>query len=360
MLAYILRRLMLMIPTLIGITAVVFFVMAASPGGVAGPLMNELGEIEAEKQQALREYYNRRYGLESPVIVQYGRWLNRVAPLGWRSRDTPDGLVYEGFGFKSPDLGVAWSKGRPVVDLYAEALPITLLLNLITLPIIYVIAIFAGIYAARHRGKSFDIISGVVLMATWSIPTIWAGVMLIGFFANREYFYWFPAGGLNSTEASQMAFLPGWSGEHFERGWLLDRCWHLVLPILCLTYGGFAFLAKLMRSAVLENLSADYMRTARAKGLADHDVLWRHAFRNSLLPLITVAAFILPGLLAGSVIVEEIFSIQGMGKVTIDAIHARDRELVLAGTLIGGILGMVSVLIADICYTFADPRVSYD
>lgn len=148
--------------------------------------------------------------------------------------------------------------------------------------------------------------------------------------------------------------------EGFVRGFFLDRSWHLILPIICLTYGGFAFLTKLTRTAVLENLLADYARTARAKGVSESDVLWRHVFRNSLLPLITVSATLLPGLLGGSVIVESIFSIDGMGKLAIEAVKGRDRELVLSITLISGVLTLVGYLIADLCYALADPRVSYD
>jgi ABC-type dipeptide/oligopeptide/nickel transport system permease component len=466
MLNYIVRRLVLMVPTLIGVTAVVFFVMALSPGGVGGPLLSAMGEMEAEKAKAMRDYYNRRYGLDQPLMVQYGRWLNRVSPLGFRTSsqiqfpddqlaqvreillespfldtstkvqqataivtvtaaytrqdllDTArqvlrvleqpdrafelfavidsepdeafvqrleaalpdnipagralvlarlseevngkDRILFTRPALKWPDLGDSLAKGRPVTDLYAEALPITLLLNAISTPIIYFIAIFTGLYAARHRGKVLDVTSGFTLLGLWSAPTIWVGVMLIGFLANRDYFYWFPAGGLSSTLAGQMPFLPRVSEAGFDRGWLLDRLWHLALPVACLTYGGFAFLSKLMRSAVLETLSADYIRTARAKGLSDRVVLWQHAFRNSLLPLITVAAYLIPSLLVGSVIVETIFSIPGMGRLTIDAIYARDRELVLAGALISGILGLLSILLADLCYAIADPRVSYD
>ena len=469
MLTYIIRRLLLMIPTLIGITMVVFFTMAWSPGGVAGPLVkNEAGqgEMEAEKAKALRAYYNRRYGLDKPAMVQYLRWLNQVSPIGFRTsaqltysdeeikaaeavlvelgladnrnererslmiaqtitsfetgdlvkttrqvavkllqpiealelytrvgteappalrsqveslvaKDKPaaqllvlnklseemagaNRILFSRPALKWPDLGESIAKGRPVTALYGEALPVTLLLNFITTPIIYFIAIFTGVYAARHRGKLFDVVSGITLIALWSIPTIWAGVMLVGFFANDDYVRLFPAGGLSSTLSDQMAFLPSFSDDGFERGWLLDRMWHLVMPILCLTYGGFAFLSKIMRSALLENLSNDYVRTARAKGVQPNVVLWQHAFRNSLLPLITSAAHLLPALLVGSIVVEKIFSIPGMGKLTIDAIGSRDRELVLAGAFIGGILGMISVLIADLCYAFADPRVSFD
>jgi peptide/nickel transport system permease protein len=144
------------------------------------------------------------------------------------------------------------------------------------------------------------------------------------------------------------------------RGFLVDRLWHLVLPVLCLSYGGFAGLAKLTRTSVLENLLSDYARTARAKGLSESAVLWRHVFRNSLLPLITVAASLLPSLLAGSVIVESIFSIEGMGKLAVEAVQTRDRELVLSITLIGGLLTLLGYLLADLLYALADPRISYE
>ena len=364
MLIYVIRRLLLMVPTMLGITAVVFFVMALSPGGVAGPLMSAEGDLESQQAQVLRDYYNERYGLDQPLGVQYGRWLNQISPLGWDTAMNDRGMPeYTGFGFKMPDLGESFSRGRPVLDLYAEALPVTLLLNLLTIPMVYGVAIITGVYSARFRGKAFDITTGTALLGLWSIPTIWAGVMMIGFFANQEYpmLRLFPTGGLNSTLASSMAFLPSWGADGaWRHGWLLDRLWHLALPVICLMYGSFAVLSKLMRASVLENISADYVRTARAKGLPGRQVLWGHAFRNSLLPLITVAAGIVPGLLGGSLIVEKIFSIPGMGLLTLDAIFARDRDLVLAGALISGVISLVSILVADLCYAIADPRVSYD
>jgi peptide/nickel transport system permease protein len=247
-----------------------------------------------------------------------------------------------------------------VLDVVAEALPITLLLNVLTIPIIYAVAITAGIRAARHRGKAFDVASGTILIGLWSMPTMWIGVMCIGFLANRDFVRMFPTGGLHDTLAATMPFLPAWGAGGWQRGWLLDVLWHLVLPIFCLTYGGFAFLSKLMRASVLENLSADFARTARAKGVSEHLVLYRHVLSNSVLPLITVAAGILPGLLGGSVVVESIFSINGMGRLMIEAINMRDRELVLAQTLVIGVVSLVSLLIADICYAVADPRVSYE
>jgi len=147
---------------------------------------------------------------------------------------------------------------------------------------------------------------------------------------------------------------------YFIRGFALDRIWHLILPVLCLSYGSFAALSKLMRTSVLENLLSDFARTARAKGLAEKDVIWRHVFRNSLLPLITISASLLPALLAGSVIVEAIFSIDGMGKLAVQAVQGRDREMVLSVTLVSGVLTLIGYLLADICYAIVDPRVSYD
>ncbi len=359
MLTYITRRLLLMIPTLIGITMLVFFIMALSPGSVTTMMRAETGDMRPEERQKVEQYLRERYGLDDPLIVQYGRWLNHVLPVG--IKDEGEGFPASWkFGFKTPDLGESFMRRRSVLGLVAEALPVTLLLNLITIPIIYIVAITSGIYAAKHRGKLIDVGSGVSFIALYSLPTIWIGVMLLGFFASREYAQWFPTGGLHDVQADSMPFLPSFSDEGFERGWLLDAIWHLVLPIICLTYGGFAFLSKLMRASVLENLTADFARTAKAKGLSSNVVLFRHVLSNSVLPLITVAAGVLPGLLGGSLIVESIFSINGMGRLMLEAIKSKDQELVLSITFVSSFVGLLSVIIADVCYAIADPRVSYE
>ncbi len=459
MYSYILRRLLLMIPTLIGITIIVFTVMAAAPGGISAQSLIEGQNLEPEVKRAMEEYYNRRYGLDLPAPLQYLRWLNNISPIGF-TRNNENGA--DGFGFKVADLGTSFQYGRNVSELLAERIPITLLLNVISIPIIYLISIVIGVYAATHRGKAFDTGTGMTMMALWSVPTMLAGVLLIGFFASEQYWHWFPTSGLSERAAKDMPFLPHWTdwldililllltglmtglftqlsnrlktrpritfmaasgaiigywmvstltgdgstvgylflmlllaatgalvaytefralrtfctgvmamilavalafelmqGE-FVRGYLFDRVWHLILPIICLTYGSFAFLAKLTRTSILENLQADYARTACAKGVNEHDVLWHHVFRNSLIPLITVSASLLPALLAGSVIVETIFSIDGMGKLAVEAVQARDREMVLSITLVSGLLTLLSYIIADILYAIVDPRVSYD
>jgi len=354
---YIVRRLLLMLPTLAGITVLVFAVMAMAPGGIGANLMTRGGDMRPEERAAMVAYLNKRYGLDQPMATQYLRWLNNVLPIGYETG--PDGSRGK-FGFKPPDLGMSFVKNRPVLDLIAEALPITLLLNALTIPLIFAGSILMGVYTARFRGQALDIGIGTANLALWSIPTIWMGVMLIGFLASEQYLKWFPTTGLESLRADSWTFLPSRTETGWQIGYLLDLLWHLVLPVFCLTYSGFAFLTKLTRSAVLENLLSDYARTARAKGVSEQVVLWRHVFRNSLLPLITVAASILPGLLVGSVIVETIFSIDGMGRLAVEAVQMRDREVVLSITLVTGILTLVSYLLVDICYALADPRVSYE
>jgi peptide/nickel transport system permease protein len=359
MLAYITRRLLLMIPTLVGMTMLVFFVMALSPGSVTTMMRSAEGDMRPEERKRVEEYLRKRYGLGDPLIVQYGRWANHISPIGFKAPDEgfPAGVR---FGLKRPDMGESFIRKRPVLDVILDALPITLLLNLLTIPIIYAIAITSGIYAARGRGKLVDVGTGIVFIALYSLPSMWIGVTLLGFFASRDYLQWFPTGGLHDVTSGAMTFLPQWSAAGWQRGWLLDALWHLVLPIVCMTYGGFAFLSKLMRASVLENLTADFARTARAKGLSEHAVLFGHVLSNSVLPLITVAASILPSLLGGSLIIESIFSLNGMGRLMIDAIKMKDQELVLSEMCVVTLISLLSLIVADVCYAVADPRVSYE
>jgi peptide/nickel transport system permease protein len=358
MLNYIVRRLLLMIPTLLGVTFVVFFVIRLSPGGVGASLMSNEGSLRPEERKAMEAYYKARYGLDKPYIVQYFNWLNHVSPIGRKTAGVgfPNSWPV---GVKSPDLGEAFSTHHPVSAMIQECLPITLLLELLSLPLVYGVAIWTGIRAARSRGKFVDVSFSFTLIALYSLPTIWVGVLMIGFLTNFSYVHWFPSNGLHDLLADSMTFLPTWNHGHFERGWMLDMGWHLCLPLICLSYGSFAFLSRLQRGALLEALSQDFVRTARAKGLGERVVIYRHAFRNSLMAMITVAASILPGLIGGSVVVESIFGIQGMGKLAVDAVFSRDSELLMAITLIASLLQLIGNLLSDLTYAVADPRVSY-
>jgi microcin C transport system permease protein len=254
-----------------------------------------------------------------------------------------------------PDLGTAFSSNQPVSRMIARHLPNTLLINIIATIVIYSIAIPSGILAATYKGSAFDVGLGSVYIALFSIPAVLAGVLALGYLATPDYFNLFPTAGLNSKDAPGMTFLPS-DGSY---GWLLDRGWHLVLPVICSVYAGFAILSKQSRAAMLENFNADYVRTAKAKGVSSRDVVTVHVLRNSLLPLITMFVTIFPGMLAGSVVIERIFSIQGMGYLVIEAINLRDRELILANTTIIACVNLGALLLADILYALVDPRITY-
>lgn len=405
MLTYLIRRLLLFVPTLIGATVVVFAVIAMAPGGISALAVDAEGSLKPEQRRAREQYLNERFGLDEPYVVQYGRWLNNVSPIGFGTRklDDPDvaaaalreqqlqnekraelsssgkpradidklvdavrvepragEILFTRPRLKIPDLGESFIRGRRVSDLLREALPITLLLNAISIPITYYLAIVTGVFAARHRGRAVDIISGTVSLALWSLPVIWVAVLGIGFFANERYLKIFPTNGLSDIAADSMNFLPGQVDGHWQRGWLFDFLWHLALPTICLSYGSLAFLHKLGRASMLDNIAADFVRTARAKGVSETRVLWAHAFSNSLIPLITVFASLLPSLIAGSIVVEQTFGISGMGRLAIEAIQQRDRELFLSITLVTMTLTLVGYLLADIAYVLVDPRVSYE
>ena len=259
-----------------------------------------------------------------------------------------------------PDFGKSFTIGRPVLDLIREALPVTLLLNVVAVPVIYLVAVPFGMQAAARHNRLFDKISGGIFVVFWSIPVVWAGVLAIGFLADKQYLGWFPVSGLHSNGADEMSYLPGWVDGSFAPGYFLDMLWHMVLPVFCLVYGGWAVLAKQTRAAMLDTYTMDFVRTARAKGVSDKDVKWYHVFRNSLLPVITIFVLVFPAMLAGSVVVERIFSIPGMGSLILNAIFNLDRDVILANVFMIAVLNLLALLLADILYAAADPRVTFD
>ena len=359
MFSYIIRRILLLPITLIGITMVVFFVMAASPADPLKALLPKDGTISADERKREETIVRKIYGLDKSPPERYVRWLNAISPIGFES-DQDSGEIIGSFGVKTPQLGNSLVYSRPVWDLMKEALPITILMNLITVPFMYFMSINLGIFSAKHKGGLPDVVIGTSTMALWATPVIFVAVMLKGYLANDKYLNWFPSGGLHDKLSNEMLYLPTWGENGFERGFLLDLAWHVVLPIICLSYASLAFLTKLTRSSMLENLSKDFIRTAKAKGVDSKTILYKHVLRNSILPLITAASSILPGLLAGSVLVETIFDIPGMGQLVVKAAQENDHPLVLAVTVISGVLGLFSYIVADVCYAIADPRVSYE
>lgn len=314
---------------MVGITLMVFAVSRLAPGDPVSLAMGPGGQLDAERAADVRKARMELYGLDKPVPVQYAIWLKRVVTF---------------------DFGDSIKHHRPVIELIKERLPITLALNLISFVIIYVISIPMGVLAAVRHKKFFDQFSSVLVFVLWSLPVMLVGQLLIGYFCGPAFVDWFPPAGLSSNDAGTLPFFP----------WLADRLWHLVLPVICLTYTGFAYLTKQVRAGMLESLRADYIRTARAKGLSNTTVVFRHAFRNSVIPIITIMATLLPAMLGGSVIIERIFSISGMGMLAFEAVTTRDYNVVMAVATIAGLMNLVGLLFGDIAYAIADPRVSFE
>jgi peptide/nickel transport system permease protein len=336
MTSYIIRRLLLMVPTLVGMTFLLFAVVRFAPGlreaGQANVAQGMMQSRQAQRQEELlvarRLHLVDKNGHPISLPMQYLLWL----------KSTCEG-----------HLGTSLEYPEPVLKLIAQRLPVTLTINLIAMLVIYLVAVPGGLLAALYRDRLFDRGYGLISLALYSLPAIWVGSSLLGFFANPEFFNWFPAAGLHSTNTQSMDFFQ-YIGDYF---------YHITLPIVCSTYAGFAILSKQVRGSILENLGQDYIRTARAKGVKGSTVLVRHVFRNSLLTLITLTGMALPGLLGGSVIVEQIFSIDGMGRLAYTATLARDLPVIQTVALIGSVLTLLSYLAVDICYAIADPRVSY-
>jgi len=264
----------------------------------------------------------RLYGLDQPLPTRFLAWIGRVARL---------------------DFGESFVDRRPVMERIADALPFTLLLNGVALLLTLGIAIPLGVAAGGKPEGLFDRASGAALFLLYSLPAFWAALLLQALFAVK--LRWLPLYGVSSDTPA-----PGFPG-------LLDRLAHLALPAVCLTYGSLAFFARLVRAGVAEARTQDYVLAARARGASRRSALWRHAFRNALLPLITLLGLLLPGLLSGSVIIERIFAWPGLGRLYFDSILARDYPVVLALSLFAAVATLAATLAADIAYAAADPRV---
>lgn len=337
MFSYLLRRVALMLPTLIGMTLMLFCVVRFSPGIASGSSSFDASAGMASDQA--REEMVKRMQMRLRMVDENGNKISLPMQYILWFKDTMQG-----------NLGESLQYHKPVVELVKERLPVTISLNILSAIIVYLIAIPGGMLAAVKRGRGLDITWSLSTLAFYSIPTIWTGSMAIGFLANPQYMGWFPSAGLHAVDTSRMTSLD----------YLGDYLLHLVLPVMVMSYGGFAYLSKQMRASMLDNLYSDYARTARAKGLSESVVVTRHVFRNSLLPLITIATGIIPALIGGSVIIETIFSIKGMGELAYRATLARDLPVIQGIGVISAILVLIANLVTDVCYAIADPRVSYD
>ena len=320
MFLYSIKRTLLMIPILLGITLLSFTVMHMAPGGPAEAQMEFSAKASAEARERLRKLY----GADQPVHKQYLTWLTKFVTL---------------------DFGEAFADGRKVKDKILERLPITLTINLLSLGLVLLIALPIGIMSATHQYSVLDRFTTIFVFVGYSMPSFWLALLLIYLLGVQ----WgvLPISGIQSLDVTG---LTGW-------GRLMDRAEHLIMPVFVSAFGGLAGFSRYMRNNMLEVMRQDYIRTARAKGLSENVVVYKHALRNALMPVITILGLSLPGIIGGSVIMETVFGIPGMGQLLYQAVFSRDYNLAMGILVPAAVLTMLGNFLADIGYALADPRV---
>jgi len=351
---YLARRLLWMIPTMVGITFLTFVVMQLAPGDpaslkFAGQSAEGMDAGSGDDAGAIKKF-RAAHLLDQPVWKQY---LHYVGPFDLSER----GHTWFGGSGERPWGGLLTGDlkrefHRPNVTILSELgrrLQVTVPFALLSVLISYMIALPLGVWSVLRQGTLRDGFATVVVFLLYSIPAFWAGLVLqLVFGAN--WLDLLPVLGLHDKEA---ASLGTWA-------YLWDLALHAVLPLACLTYGSFAYLSRQMRAGMIETIRQDYVRTARAKGLPERAVVLKHALRNSLIPVLTLFASILPTLIGGSVIVESIFDIPGMGKYAFEGLLTRDYNIVMATTTISAVLTLFGILVSDLTYALVDPRIRYE
>ncbi len=320
MLRYVVRRLIQAIPIIIGISIIAFLIVHLAPGDPFDRFRSN--KVSPEVIENLR----RVYGLDQPLLIQFWKWFSTFWTFPW------DNTAW----------GYSITDGLPVRDKVFERIPSTLQLMGVSLIATVVIAIPVGILGAVKQYSVADKAIAVATTIGYALPTFWLGIILRQILAQR--FDLFPLFGKNSFG---------------QEGDLLDLAWHLFLPALTLTIVGVAGWSRYMRASMLEVLRADYIRTARAKGLASSRVIFKHALRNALIPIVTLLGLTIPTLLTGAAITETVFSWPGLGYLGVSSVTERDYPVVLAFTMIGGAMVIVGNLLADILYAVVDPRIKY-
>lgn len=315
------RKTLWMLLVLWGITLISFWVIHLAPGSPTDmeTTLNPLaGEAARQRLEAL-------YGLDRPLHVQYWDWLMRLLHFDFGNSMSAD--------------------ARPVLTKILERLPLTVGMNVISLVLTLSIAIPVGILSAWRQNSLLDRSVTVLVFLGFAMPSFWLALLLMMFFGID--LQWLPISGLTSMDYAQLS---PW-------GKICDLARHLALPILVYTIGGLAGMSRYMRACMLEVLRQDYILTARAKGLSEGAVIWRHALRNALLPVITLLGLSVPGLIGGSVIIESIFALPGLGQLFYAAVMARDYTMIMGNLVLGAVLTLAGNLLADICYGLADPRI---
>jgi peptide/nickel transport system permease protein len=327
--SYFLKRLLLIAPTFLGISLISFFIIHLAPGDPASvKFAEERGGNQMLASQIIEET-RALYGLDQPIGIQYLRWLKRILTL---------------------DFGDSLRDHRPVLEKLKERIPVTVKLSGLSLLLAYLLSIPLGIYSATRRHTVGERLTTVLLFALYSLPNFWLATMAIIYLGGGDFFNVFPVYGLHSPGSENWT----WARQ------VQDELWHMVLPVACMTYYTLAVLSRYMRTGMLEAIQQDFIRTARAKGVSERLVVFRHAFRNSLIPIITLIADVLPALIGGSIVIETLFSIPGMGFLSYDAVFNRDYPLLMGIFTISALLTLAGILLSDFLYTLADPRIAYE
>src|SRR5215813_8275737 len=325
--SYFVRRVLLIVPTLFGISIISFLIIHLAPGDPAAAKFGQEDSGSTQPITAPMIHETRAlYGLDQPLAVQYVQWFKRIVTF---------------------DFGESIRDRRPVIDKLKERVPVSIKLSGISLLLAYALAIPLGIYSAIRRHTAGERLTTVFMFALYSLPNFWLATMAIVYFGGGDFWNAFPVYGLRSTGYESW---PWWQQ-------LRDQMWHLILPVTCLSYYTLAVLSRYMRTGMLETLRQDFIRTARAKGLSERVVVYRHALRNSLIPIITLMADVLPALIGGSIVVETLFSIPGMGLLSYDAVSSRDYPLLMGIFTLSALMTLVGILISDFLYTLVDPRI---
>lgn len=320
---FLIRRLALMIPLLLGISLLSFGILKLAPGDPASLNVNLNAKIDPGYITKLRQ----AYGLNDPVYLQYWHWLKGMARL---------------------DFGDSFKDNRPVLAVIGERFPATLLLSGLSEVLLFLVAVPLGVAAAYYQGKWLDRFVTVFSFVGFAMPTFWLALMLMLVFGVQ--LGWFPVSGMQDIAAPYMPW-------YRQVG---DLAWHLVLPLAVTTFGGLASVSRYARTSMLEVIRQDYIRTARAKGLSEFQVIFKHALRNALIPIVTLLGLSLPALIGGSTIIETIFSWPGMGRLNYEAITSLNYPLVMGIGVISAILTLLGNLLADLGYALLDPRIRYD
>ena len=336
MFKYSCRRLLLFIPTLLGITFICFVIINLAPGGPIEKKISELrmsgmGESAGQSHHVTEEVVEmlkKQYGMDKPLLTRYFIWLGNIAAF---------------------DFGESFTYEEPVIDVILSKLPVSIQFGVISFFLIYLICIPLGIYKAVRDGSQWDGATSIVLIVMYGIPALVLGILLKTYLTGGMFLDWFPPGDFYSDEYFQKDF---W-------GKVSDRIHHFVLPLVCYMIGSFTVLTFLMKNSMLECIKSDYVRTAYAKGLGKKTIIWKHILKNALIPIVTGLGGFLQIFFGASLIVEKIFNLDGMGLLGYESALSRDFPILLALIFIHSILDLLGRLICDLSLVLVDPRITF-